>query len=118
MKTLTLAAALTLAVTTATAADLFGGLSVDTETHVSYTTGTETWAANFTPSVGWGMYGLDMSVATTVDLMGLDEDEIFKGLDFKAEYELLSTGIMTYGKVSSDADFNFGNVTVGAKLSF
>jgi hypothetical protein len=118
MKTLTLAAALTLAVTTATAADLFGGLSVDTETHVSYTTGTETWAANFTPSVGWGMYGLDMSVATTVDLMGLDEDEIFNGLDFKAEYELLSTGIMTYGKVSSDADFNFGNVTVGAKLSF
>ncbi len=118
MKTLIAASAISLLATTATAADLFGGLSVDTETHVSYTTGTETWAANFTPSVGWGMYGLDMSVATTVDLMGLDEDEIFNGLDFKAEYELLSTGIMTYGKVSSDADFNFGNVTVGAKLSF
>jgi len=118
MKTLIAATTLSLLATTATSADLFGGLSVDTETDVSYTTGVETWAANFTPSVGWGMFGLDMSMATTVDLMGLDKDEIFKGLDFKAEYELLSTGIMTYGKVSSDADFNFGNVTVGAKLSF
>ncbi len=118
MKTLTLAAALTLAATTATSADLIGGLSLTTETDVNYTTGVETWAADFTPSLGWAMYGLDMSVATTIDLMKLDEDKIFNGVDLKAEYVLYNTGITTYGKVSSDADFKFGDVTVGAKLSF
>jgi len=118
MKTLTLAAALTVAATTATSADLIGGLSLTTETDVNYTTGVETWAADFTPSLGWGVYGLDLSVATTIDLMGLDQDQIFNGVDLKAEYSISNIGITAYGKVSSDADFEFGDVTVGAKLSF
>lgn len=118
MKTLVLASALTLAATAATSADLIGGLTFDTETDVSYTTGVEEWSATFTPELGWGMYGIDLGVSTVVDIMGLDQEQIFKGLDFKAEYELYSTGIKAYGKVSSDADFQFGDITVGAKLSF
>jgi hypothetical protein len=50
--------------------------------------------------------------------MELDQDQIFNGVDLKAEYSISNMGITAYGKVSSDADFEFGDVTVGAKLSF
>tara|TARA_R100001443_G_scaffold10217_2_gene19726 strand:+ start:1221 stop:1577 length:357 start_codon:yes stop_codon:yes gene_type:complete len=118
MKNILLASAVALAATTVTSAELGNGLSVGIETDVNYTTGIETWKADITPSVGLAVYGLNFSVDTTFNALDLGEDDIFKGVDVKAEYNLLSAGLTAYTEVSSDSDFEFGDFTIGAKMSF
>ena len=62
--------------------------------------------------------GIGLSVATDIDMLELDEGDIFQGLDFTADYTVPSTNINLYTEVSTDADLEFGDVTVGAKVSF
>ena len=50
--------------------------------------------------------------------MNLNGDDVFKGLDFSAEYAVGTTGLTAYGEVSTDSDFEFGDVKVGAKFAF
>ena len=115
MKKLLLATTL-VAGTSVSAMDIGYGLSVGATTDMSYTTGTETWELDFTPKVSMGAYGVSFSTETTIDVLDINNGDIFTGLDWKAEYAW--KGVTTYTEVSSDADFEFGDITMGAKFSF
>ena len=116
MKKLLLPVAFATIATSATAMDIGYGLSIGADTELTYTTGTELWTLDVTPSMGLGAYGASFTAETTIDVLDLNNGNIFNGVDWKAEY--VWKGITTYTKVSSDEDFNFGDITVGAKLSF
>jgi len=91
-------------------------ISAGAESDINYVTGVEEWEwtatpyAAFTTSVGVGL-----SVETEIDMRELDE-EIFQGLDWAAEYAV--SGVTLYTEVSSDRDWEFGDITVGAKVKF
>ena len=91
-------------------------ISAGAESDINYITGVEEWEwtatpyAAFTTSVGVGL-----SVETEIDMRELDE-EIFQGLDWAAEYAV--SGVTLYTEVSSDRDWEFGDITVGAKVKF
>lgn len=116
MKKLLLASAIAVVATSAHAIDLGYGLSLGAETDLNYTTGTETWEMDFTPSMALGAYGVSFSAETTIDVLDINNGDIFEGIDWKAEYAW--NGVTTYTEVSSDADFEFGDITIGAKLKF
>ena len=117
----TLATILALTATTATAADfsLLGQtVSIGAESDTNYTTGIEDWEWELTPSAGLTAMGLGFTMATDIDMLTLDEDDIFQGLDFTVDYTVPSTNISLYTEVSTDSDLEFGDVTVGATVSF
>ena len=93
-------------------------LSIGAETDLNYTTGVEEWEWELTPSAGLTAMGIGLSVATDIDMLELEEGNIFQGLDFTADYEVPSTNINLYTEVSTDADLEFGDITVGAKFNF
>ena len=116
MKKILLPVAFAAMTTSVSAMDLGYGLSVGAETELTYTTGTEVWTMDVTPSMGLGAYGASFTAETTIDVLDLNNGDIFTGVDWKAEY--VWNGITAYTKVSSDADFEFGDITMGAKISF
>tara|TARA_R100001510_G_C7461886_1_gene82031 strand:+ start:176 stop:523 length:348 start_codon:yes stop_codon:yes gene_type:complete len=109
MKKLLLTVAFATVATSASAIDLGYGLSIGAETDMNYTTGTETWELDVTPTLSMGAYGVSFSAETTVDVLDINNGDIFEGVDWKAEYAW--NGLTTYTEVSSDADFEFGNIT-------
>lgn len=123
MKTTILAAAmLTLAAGTVSAKDInIGGqtLTIGGDVDANYNTGTELFAMDLTKKVGVNAFGLDISAEHSLDLMKLNNAgyDLFQGLDLEAGLSL-SSSLRTYGKVSTDSDFEFGDVTVGASFSF
>jgi hypothetical protein len=119
MKLAVLATAATLLVATqASAFDLGNGLTAGAEIDMNYTTGVETWALEATPEVGLALMGASMTVGSTFDLMKLNENDVFSGLDFEASYPIGVTGLTAYGEVSTDSDFEFGDVKIGASFKF
>lgn len=121
MKTTAIVTAAMLAATSTSAMDFSVAgqtLSIGAETDLNYTTGVEEWVWELTPSAGITALGIGLSVATDIDMLTLDEGHIFQGLDFTADYEISNTNINLYTEVSTDADLEFGDVTVGAKFSF
>lgn len=118
MKKLGIASVVALVATQAAAIELGGGLKAGAEIDMNYTTGIEDWALEATPEVGFAAMGADLTVGSTFDLMGLNEDDVFKGLDFGAEYSVTGTGLTAYGEVSTDKDLEFGDVTMGLKFAF
>ena len=112
----------TLMVTTPTNAKDFSvagqTLSVGASSDLNYTTGVEDWEWELTPSAGLTAMGLGFTMATDIDMLTLDEDDIFQGLDFTVDYTVPSTNISLYTEVSTDSDLEFGDVTVGATVSF
>ena len=121
MKTTAIVTAAILAATSTSAMDFSVAgqtLSIGAETDLNYTTGVEEWVWELTPSAGVTALGIGLSVATDIDMLTLDEGGIFQGLDFTADYEVPSTNINLYTEVSTDADLEFGDVTVGATFSF
>jgi len=93
-------------------------LSVGASSDLNYTTGVEDWEWELTPSAGLTAMGLGFTMATDIDMLTLDEDDIFQGLDFTVDYAVPSTNISLYTEVSTDSDLEFGDVTVGATVSF
>ena len=121
MKTTAIVTAAMLAATSTSAMDFSVAgqtLSIGAETDLNYTTGVEEWVWELTPSAGVTALGIGLSVATDIDMLTLDEGDIFQGLDFTADYEIANTNINLYTEVSTDADLEFGDVTVGATVSF
>ena len=121
MKTTAIVTAAMLAATSTSSMDFSVAgqtLSIGAETDLNYTTGVEEWVWELTPSAGVTALGIGLSVATDIDMLTLDEGDIFQGLDFTADYEISNTNINLYTEVSTDADLEFGDVTVGAKFSF
>ena len=93
-------------------------LSLGADTDINYTTGSEEWEWELTPSAGMTALGVGFTLATDIDMLELDEGDIFQGLDFTVDYTVPSTNISLYTEVSTDADLEFGDVTVGATVSF
>jgi hypothetical protein len=93
-------------------------LSLGADTDINYTTGSEDWEWEMTPSAGLSAMGIGLTMSTDIDMLALDEGDIFQGLDFTADYTIPSTNISLYTEVSTDADLEFGDVTVGATVSF
>ena len=93
-------------------------LSIGADSDINYTTGVEEWGWELTPSAGLTAMGIGLSVATDIDMLELDEEDIFQGLDFTAKYEIPSTFTTLYTEISTDSDLEFGDVTVGAMVSF
>lgn len=104
----------------AAAMDLGNGLSIGGEVETSYTTSdTNNWGVDFTPEVGFEMSGFALSAETTFDVLELNNEAIdrFTGVDFEATYGI-SNNLEAFGEVSTDNDWEFGDVTVGTRLSF
>ena len=121
MKTTAIATVVALAATSTSAMDFSVAgqtLSIGADSDLNYTTGVEEWEWELTPSAGITAMGIGLSVATDIDMLELEEGDIFQGLDFTAKYEIPSTYINLYTEVSTDSDLEFGDVTVGAMVSF
>ena len=116
MKTVIFSVALATVATSVSAIDLGNGLSMGAEVDTSYVTGVDTWALEATPYVAISQYGITLKAETTVDVLKINEDDVFKGVDLSAEYAW--NGFTTYTEVSSDKDFEFGDITIGAKIKF
>jgi hypothetical protein len=117
----TLATILALTATTAAAEDfsMWGQtVSIGAESDVSYTTGVEDWKWELTPYAGISMMGVGLTVETEIDMLKLDEDDIFTGVDVTLNYVVPQTNMNLYSEVSSDEDFKFGDVEIGAKIKF
>ena len=93
-------------------------VSFGAESDLNYTTGSEDWEWEMTPSAGLSAMGIGLTMSTDIDMLTLDEGDIFQGLDFTADYTVPSTNISLYTEVSTDTDLEFGDVTVGATVSF
>ena len=119
MNKLVLATAVALSATAAHAidVDLFGQtISVGAESDINYVTGIEEWEWTTTPYAAFTTsVGVTLSAETDINMRELDED-IFQGVDYTAEYAM--SGVTLYTEVSSDRDWDFGDITVGAKVKF
>ena len=84
MKKLVLATVVALTATTASAidVDLLGQtISVGAESDINYVTGIEEWEWTATPYAAFTTsVGVTLSAETEIDMRGLDQDEIFKGI--------------------------------------
>ena len=121
MKTTTLATVVALAATSTSAMDFSVAgqtISIGADSDLNYTTGIEEWEWELTPSAGLTALGIGFTVATDIDMLELDEGDIFQGLDFTMDYTVPSTNVSVYTEVSTDSDLEFGDVTVGATVSF
>ena len=117
----TVAATLIMASSAVSAMDLtvYGQtLSAGGKADLNYDTGTELWAMEFVPSVGMNAWGTDFKASTTFDVINLNEGDVFKGVDFEAGYTIGGTGLRPYGEIGTDADFEFGDATVGVSFAF
>lgn len=120
MKVLSIAAAAIVAASAASAADfavLGQTVSVGAEVDSNYNTGTEDFAIDFTPEAGFNAWGVDFTAETTIDVLKINEGDVFQGVDFEAGYSL-TNNLRAYGKVGTDSDFEFGDTTVGVTFSF
>ena len=119
MKIAAIATAAILAASSASAIDLGStGISLGGKVDANYTTGLDTYAVEFVPRAVYSAFGVGFGVETTFDVMGLNDGDVFKGLDFDASYEIGGTGLKAYGEVGTDADFEFGDVKMGVSFSF
>ena len=120
MKTTVIAAALLITATSASAIELGAtGISIGAEVDANYTTGVEEFAFEVTPEASFTNWGIDFSASTTMNLMDLNEDDadLFTGVDLEAGYSITNS-LRAYGEISTDADFEFGDATVGVTFSF
>jgi hypothetical protein len=93
------------------------GVSLGGKVDMNYTTGLDTYAVDFIPRASYSAFGVGFGVETTFDVMGLNDDEVFKGIDLDASYEIMP-GLEAYGEVGTDADFEFGDVKMGVTFAF
>jgi len=98
----------------ATAADLGNGISAGADLDVNYTTGTEAWVYKLTPELSMATpWGVGLSADTAIML----DDVEFTGINWEASMMAMDN-LEVYGKIKSDADHDFGDVTMGLTLSF
>ena len=93
-------------------------VSIGASSDLNYTTGVEDWEWELTPSAGLSAMGLGFTMATDIDMLELEDGDIFQGLDFTVDYTVPNTNISLYTEVSTDSDLEFGDVTIGATVSF
>jgi len=117
---LTTAAALLVA-PAVSAADLGGGMSAGATVEGTYTTGTDVFALTVDPYVGMTLFGVNNKLTANVDLLGLESGsaiDTFQGLDWKSSIAMGMDGMEVFGKISSDADLKWGDMTIGLSFAF
>lgn len=120
MKIAVLATAAILAASSASAFELgTTGISLGGEFDGHYTTGVEEFGLDFTPRAEFSNWGIGFGVETTFDLLELNNDAVdtFTGLDFDASYQL-TPAVEAYGEIGTNADLEFGDLTMGLRLGF
>ena len=121
MKTLALATALfgALLASSANAGEIGNtGISLGGTLDTNYTTGENVFAVDFIPRAQFSNWGILFGAQTTLDVMGLNDGDIFKGIDLDASYDIGTTGLKAYGKIGTDSDFVFGNAKIGVSFAF
>ena len=93
-------------------------LSIGGEVDMNYNTGTELFALEVVPSTGFVAYGVDFEVSTTIDILQLNEGDVFQGVEFEAGYTIPTTNVRAYAEIATNSDLEFGDLLVGATLSF
>ena len=93
-------------------------LSLEVEKDMNYCTCIEELCWELVPSAGVEYSGVNFSVETTIDMLDLQADEVFTGLDYVVDYTLPDTNVKLYSEVSSDRDFEFSDITMGARITF
>ena len=93
------------------------GINIGAEVDMNYTTGVEDWSIDFIPEAGFNKWGVDFKGSTTIDVIELNDGDIFQGLDFEAGYSL-TDNLRAYGEVSADQDWDFGDIKAGVSFSF
>lgn len=98
----------------AMAGELGNGFSAGAEINAEYnvTAGGDV-ALTATPSFGYATGAFEFAVATDVNLTNVR----FQGLDFEASYDV-NESVYLYAEVATDEDLIFGDLVVGATLSF
>lgn len=110
-------AAIAFTATAASAIDLGQtGIQFNSDVVAEYNTGTEDFIATYTPELRYiPLDGLSVYAKTDLNLENID----FTGMTVGAEYVPAGKlDLVTYVKSTSDADFNFDSVTVGAEFKF
>ena len=118
MKNILLATAVFFGAASAASAFELGntGVSLGGEVDLNYTTGVETYAMDLTSTASFSMWGVYLGAETTWDLLDLNDGDLFTGIDFDAAYQY--GPVELYGEVSTDDDFEFGDVTIGTRFAF
>ena len=105
----------------ANAFELGGGLAAGGEVESSYNFGTEDFSVLFTPEVSFATSGLFVGASLEIDMLDLENYD-FTGVDFEATYTIDGVvpgfAVEAFGEISTDADFEFGDLVVGTRLNF
>ena len=74
---------------------------------------------NFIGQIHIETSAIDGTVLSNITVnYNLNEGDVFKGVDFEAGYTIGGTGLRAYGEIGTDADFEFGDATVGVSFAF
>ena len=112
------ALAATLTGTTVAAAEIGAtGISIGGKLDGNYVTGVDTYSIDFIPSAGFEKWGIAFKGETTIDVIELNNGDVFQGIDFDASYNITS-GLKAYGEISADQDLEFGDAKVGVSFAF
>lgn len=105
---------LAMSAVSAMAFDLGGGLTAGGEVNAEYNvTQSGDIALTATPELVYVVGDMDFTVGTDIDLTNID----FVGLDLNATY-YVGSNVELYAEISTNADLDFGDLIVGATLSF
>lgn len=97
---------------TASAFDLGYDFALDNTVAVEYNVNTEEFAVDYTANLNYSYEDFSVYVSTTVDLQDIDFGVAELGVNYEAD------GFTLYGFTTVDADVNWGDFYVGAKLEF
>jgi len=115
------AAALLVSATSIQAAELGAtGISLGATTTAEYNVDAENMTLELTPTVGYGLYGMDLTAST--DLMIYNDDFVFMDtnptLDFKVAYGVWD-GLEVYAETGYDLEKeDRADIVLGAAFSF
>ena len=115
------AAALLVSATSIQAAELGAtGISLGATTTAEYNVDAENMTLELTPTVGYGLYGMDLTAST--DLMIYNDDFVFMDtnptLDFKVAYGVWD-GLEVYAETGYDLEKeDRTDIVLGAAFSF
>lgn len=116
MKKFLLATITAFTMTTAASAAEFNGFLLGAEGNAYWDVDAEDWAMTISPYAGYTIWNLNLTAETEINM----RDIAFDGFDLKAAYPFTAQNINlgVYGKISSDADFNFSSAKVGLEFKF
>jgi len=101
--------------TSAYATDLGGGFSSDSEVKLDYNLDTEAYTLMLSPEIEYTMGAMEFAAGTDVNL----RDVGFSGMDWTLKMDVETVpGMQVFGTITTDKDWDTGDLHVGATFSF